>query len=142
MTTSKQNLVPSGGQLSKITNIHQGLSWEEAEELFSEDAMFTYQEDEDPFWDSLKQLLRASQTTGTIDSLPHGMLTDSELEYWKEVAETRDLPDDESELDEIVKRAKVYVQLYLKRHNGRIVDCWIHGLIASLEEIEGYWPYA
>jgi len=83
---------------------------------------------EDPFWDAFEHAVRM---VGFFNILP-----DRECDYWFELIDDQEYPSEE-ELDTFVSICKEGMKSITETS-----DCTFVGLVNSVDNIEGYWPYA
>ena len=89
---------------------------------------------EDPFWGSFEHAIKALEY---LD-----ILTAKKCKYWFDFVEEKEYPT-EKELDEFVNICKEGIKSIIKDPTVASQNtCWFAGLETSVDNIEGYWPYA
>lgn len=83
---------------------------------------------EDPFWGSFEHAIEMVQF--------FNILPKDECKYWTEFIADQEYPTEE-ELDTFVSICKEGIKSITKTN-----DCTFVGLVDSVDNIEGFWPYA
>lgn len=95
---------------------------------FQEEKMSTRETYGDPFWSSFAGALKMVQF--------FNILPKDECRYWSEFITDQEYPTEE-ELDTFVNICKNGMKTLTKTN-----DCTFVGFVDSIENIEGFWPYA
>lgn len=94
---------------------------------------------EDPFWDAFEHAIKM---IGFFSILP-----EDECKYWTEFIVDQEYPSEE-ELDTFVSICKEGITKLIKDADKQPTpnywsnNCEFAGLTSSIENMEGYWPYA